>query len=157
LIPAVQAIQSDEALEALSGYLPPDCRDVLHGLAAGMTLEEALNEMLGIETGAASPAVDSGDFSNVACAPCFDLVLVEGEEHLKEILAASMDEWRIFLHPYQRKLVEWNTNGAININGAAGTGKTVVLMHRAVHLARKLTNPKRECLLQLYQQPFNYH
>lgn len=149
LIPAVRAVRSDESLEALSDYLPPDCRDVLHGLAAGMSLHEALVEMLGVEEGQTKPT-GPGDFTNVRNSPCFDLVLIEGEEHLKDILAASLDEWRIFLHPYQRKLVEWKTNGPLNINGAAGTGKTVVLMHRAVHLARNLTDAKSRVLVTTF-------
>ena len=36
LLPAVRAVKSDAALEAIADYLPPDCRDVLYGLAAGM-------------------------------------------------------------------------------------------------------------------------
>lgn len=144
LIPAVQAISSDDSLEALSDYLPKDCRDVLMGIAAGMTLDEALNEMLGIGASPVRELVPEGpgDFTNVGQQANFDLVLVEGEEHLKDILQASLEEWRIFLHPYQRKLVEWETNGPMNINGAAGTGKTVCLIHRAVHLAKRLKVPK---------------
>lgn len=149
LIPAVRAVRTDAALEALSDYLPPDCRDVLHGLAAGMSLEEALDEMLGLWGSSRKPD-GPGDFSNVAKTPSFDLVLVEGEDHFKDILAASLDEWRIFLHPYQRKLVEWNVNGPLNINGAAGTGKTVVLMHRAVHLARNLGDAKARVLVTTF-------
>lgn len=147
LIPAVQAINSDESLEALSDYLPKDCRDVLMGIAAGMSLDEALNEMLGLDATPAPELVPDGpgDFTNVARRANFDLVLVEGEEHLKDILQASLEEWRIFLHPYQKKLVAWETKGPMNINGAAGTGKTVCLIHRAVHLGSKLkeTNGKR--------------
>lgn len=66
-----------------------------------------------------------------------DLVLVQGEEHLREILSEDIEEWRVFLHPYQRKLVEWNTRGPMKIFGAAGTGKTVALMHRAAWLAQR--------------------
>jgi len=80
----------------------------------------------------------------------FDLVLVEGEEHLKDILKASLEEWRIFLHPYQRKLVEWETKGPMNIHGSAGTGKTVALMHRAVYLANQLDNPKDRVLVTTF-------
>lgn len=139
LIPAVRAIRSDSGLESLARYLPADCRDILYGIAAGMTVDEALQEMLGITVGAAPEGLEGGgDFRMIDRAPNFDLVFVEGEEHLKDILAASLEEWRIFLHPYQKKLVEWQTKGPMSINGAAGTGKTVALMHRAVHLARKL-------------------
>ena len=65
-------------------------------------------------------------------------MLVEGEDELKRNLQGDLEEWRIFLHPYQKKIVTWKTNGPMNITGAAGTGKTVALMHRAVHLARGL-------------------
>jgi mRNA-degrading endonuclease RelE of RelBE toxin-antitoxin system len=152
LIAAVKAIHSDEALTALADYLPPDCRDVLIGIAAGLSLDDALEEMLGVnavETAAVSP--DSpGDFTKLEKTPNFDLVLVEGEEHLKDILKGSLEQWRIFLHPYQRKLVEWHTKRPMNISGAAGTGKTVALMHRAVHLARRLENPKDRVLVTTF-------
>lgn len=150
LIPAVRAIQTDGSLEALSDYLPPDCRDVLFGIAAGMTIEEALKELLGLDEDTDAGVQGGGDFSKIDRSPNFDLVLVTGEEHLKDILSASMDEWRIFLHPYQKKLVEWNTKGPMNITGAAGTGKTVALMHRAVYLARKIKEPKDQVLFTTF-------
>ena len=120
LIPAVKALKSDSSLESLSEYLPPDCRDVLHGVAAGMSLDEALQEMLGITAVEEEALVvdGPGDFSDIERQPNFDLVLVEGEEELKNILSASLEEWRIFLHPYQRKLVEMNAKGPMNITGA---------------------------------------
>lgn len=152
LIPAVKAIRSDDSLEALSDYLPSACKDVLFGIASGMSLNEALEEMLGLSAAAkASTApVGPGDFSHIEDSANFDLVLVEGEEHLKDILAASLEEWRIFLHPYQRKLVESKTKGPMNITGSAGTGKTVALMHRAVYLARKLEDPKARVLVTTF-------
>ncbi len=148
LIPAVRAVSSDSALEALSNYLPPGCRDVLMGLAAGMTIDEALDEMLGI--GTTGQEVDVGDFSGIDQTPNFDLLLVEGEEHLKSVLQASLEEWRVFLHPYQRKLVEWDVKGPMSITGAAGTGKTVAVMHRAIHLARHLESPRERVLLTTF-------
>lgn len=138
LIPAVQSISSDDGLESLSEYLPPDCRDVLYGIAAGMTVEEALMEMLNAEPAVAAAQTEgTGDFTKINESPNFDLVLVENQEELRRILAGTLEEWRIFLHPYQRKLVEWQPNGPVNITGAAGTGKTVALLHRAVWLSQK--------------------
>nr|WP_321464383.1 UvrD-helicase domain-containing protein [uncultured Desulfobulbus sp.] len=144
LIPAVRAIRTDNGLESLSRYLPADCRDILYGIAAGMTVDEALQEMLGMTADALPESLEGGgDFRMIDRAPNFDLVLIDGEEHLRDILAASLEEWRIFLHPYQKKLVEWVTKGPMSITGSAGTGKTVALMHRAVHLARKLRKSKQ--------------
>jgi len=158
LIPAVKSIKTDAALEALAEYLPPDCRDVLFGLAAGMSLDEALEEMLfagtlGVE---GTKAEGPGDFTQIRTAPNFDLVLVENEEALKEILESSLEEWRVFLHPYQRKLVNWKTKGPMKITGAAGTGKTVALIHRAVQLARKLSVATDKVLITTFTTNLSY-
>ena len=151
LIPAVQSIKSDDGLEAISEYLPPDCRDVLYGIAAGMSVEEALLEMLNAEPATASTVVEgTGDFTKIEQSPNFDLVLVEGQEELKKILAGTLEEWRIFLHPCQRKLVHWQPNGPMNITGAAGTGKTVALLHRAVWLANRLEAAKDRVLVTTF-------
>jgi superfamily I DNA/RNA helicase len=53
-------------------------------------------------------------------------------------LNRSLEEWRVFLHPSQRSIVFNNAKGPMKITGTAGTGKTVALLHRAVHLAQNL-------------------
>lgn len=64
--------------------------------------------------------------------------LIEDDTALAEVLASgSFEKWRIFLHPEQKTYVEVNTRGPYRVTGGAGTGKTVVLVHRAVRLARK--------------------
>lgn len=158
LIPAVKSIKSDEALTALSEYLPPDCRDVLFGLAAGMSLDEAIEEMLfaGTTETVTVKAEGPGDFSQIQTAPNFDLILVENEDALKEILESSLEEWRVFLHPYQRKIVNWKTKGPMKITGAAGTGKTVALIHRAVQLARKLKLATDKVLITTFTTNLSY-
>lgn len=68
--------------------------------------------------------------------------LIADDAALAEILASgSFEEWRIFLHPEQRTYVEVSTRGPYRVTGGAGTGKTVVLVHRAVRLARQATEP----------------
>ncbi|MET4638015.1 UvrD-helicase domain-containing protein [Mycetocola sp. 2940] len=52
------------------------------------------------------------------------------------MLAAPVEEWMTFLHPDQSKLIRRNFNGPSRIRGAAGTGKTVIGLHRAAYLAR---------------------
>ena len=83
LVPAVKSIQNDAGLEALSDYLPPDCRDVLYGIAAGLSLHDAMEEMLGAATTAEAAPESPGDFTRIQETPNFDLVLVAGEEELK--------------------------------------------------------------------------
>ncbi|MBR6862355.1 MAG: UvrD-helicase domain-containing protein [Acidaminococcaceae bacterium] len=70
-------------------------------------------------------------------------VVVEGEEELRRIMAEPLEKWRVFLHPTQRKIVNKNYSGAARVLGGAGTGKTVVAMHRAKHLAAGLKDKER--------------
>ena len=49
----------------------------------------------------------------------------------------DFEQWTVFLHPDQERLVKGNYRGPVLIEGGPGTGKTVVGMHRAVELATK--------------------
>lgn len=64
------------------------------------------------------------------------LVSVEDDD-LRRMLAAPMEAWIAFLHPSQRGVATRSFAGPATIAGGAGTGKTVVAMHRARHLARQ--------------------
>jgi hypothetical protein len=63
------------------------------------------------------------------------------EVFLAGALAEPIESWMAFLHPTQAKLVRRSFNGPARIRGSAGTGKTVVGLHRAAYLAR--TQPQR--------------
>ena len=63
------------------------------------------------------------------------------------MLDAPLEKWRIFLHPSQRQLVERGWNGPVRVLGGAGTGKTVVAMHRAAWLAREVFTGERDRIL----------
>jgi hypothetical protein len=90
LIPAVRAVRNDEDFERLSDYLPPEASQILFGIAAGMSLNNALNEMLGGLDEIEKPSTP-GDFSHLADMTNMDLVLVQGEEHLQEILSEDIE------------------------------------------------------------------
>ena len=150
LIPAVRQIRNRFDLEALGTYLPADSKEVLINIADGLSLDDALSQVIGNDISeSVVPEVEGpGDFSKLTERINRDLVIIEGEDHLKAIFeGGTLEEWRIFLHPRQLKIVEWKVNGPMSITGAAGTGKTVALMHRAVHQARQLENSKDRVLL----------
>jgi hypothetical protein len=67
---------------------------------------------------------------------------------LESLMAEPIEEWMAFLHPDQAKLVRRSFNGPSRIRGAAGTGKTVVGLHRAAYLAR--SNPTGKVLVTTY-------
>lgn len=69
-------------------------------------------------------------------------------EELQRALDAPWETWTVFLHPEQRQLVDRHYNGPARASGSAGTGKTVLALHRAVALAR--ANPEARVLLTTF-------
>lgn len=68
-------------------------------------------------------------------------VMTDADE-LARALDYPWDKWTVFLHPAQRQLVEKEYNGPARVTGSAGTGKTIVALHRAVHLARESSDSR---------------
>lgn len=91
------------------------------------TVPEPVVPMAGASTGSSSGGAEQG-------------ALLSPEEVndalLQAVLAQPIEEWMSFLHPQQAKLVRRSFAGPSRIRGPAGTGKTVVGLHRAAHLAR---------------------
>ena len=69
-------------------------------------------------------------------------------EELQRALDFPWEKWTVFLHPEQRQWVERDYTGPARVSGSAGTGKTIVALHRAVHLAR--TCPDARVLLTTF-------
>ena len=69
-------------------------------------------------------------------------------EELERALEFPWEKWTVFLHPEQRQWVERDYNGPTRVSGSAGTGKTIVALHRAAFLAR--ANPDARVLLATF-------
>lgn len=76
--------------------------------------------------------------------------VIANVEELERALEAPWEKWIVFLHPAQRHLVEREYSGPARVFGSAGTGKTIVALHRAVHLAR--ANPDARVLLTTFSE-----
>lgn len=61
--------------------------------------------------------------------------IIGDQQELAAALDAPWDDWAVFLHPAQQEFVDRDFNGPARVIGSAGTGKTVVALHRAVRLA----------------------
>ena len=68
--------------------------------------------------------------------------IINTHDELKRILEEPLERWAVFLHPDQRAIVEKNINGPMKVTGSAGTGKTVVALHRTVYLAKQNKEPR---------------
>lgn len=76
---------------------------------------------------------------------------IADQDELEQALAFPWEKWGVFLHPSQRALVDQTFAGPARVAGSAGTGKTIVAIHRAVRLARQ--NPNARILLASFSQP----
>lgn len=125
-------------LEAAQVFLPQNQWDVLYGLAAGISPEEVWAE-LGVEPGHA--AYDAEDITAAVERTPERVVLVEGPDELMEVFRHPFALWRVYLHPTQHRVAHAAFNGSARVTGGPGTGKTVVALHRAHHLARAGAGP----------------
>jgi superfamily I DNA/RNA helicase/mRNA-degrading endonuclease RelE of RelBE toxin-antitoxin system len=146
LLALVRALRAHAELEAAVGRLPPMAYEGLVYLASGESLAD-VRDALGLAGPA--PAVAPDDFAAAlqVGASKKHFVVVDNDEALQAMLDAPLEKWRIFLHPSQRQLVERVWAGPVRVLGGAGTGKTVVAMHRAAWLAREVHTGDRDRIL----------
>lgn len=127
------------SVDGLFARLPDEAAEALLDYATGGRLEDHV---------AVRAPAGADPFSHPDAQRRFRLV--EGVEELKAALDAPFAQWAVFLHPTQRALVEKAWGGPARVSGSAGTGKTIVALHRAVHLARQ---PGTHVLLATFSEP----
>ena len=141
LLNYTKSLASKTALYKAKNIYPTDAFEGLSWLAEDIPLEEVM-ELLDSERGEAKTTDNIGAaLTHPDTLKSF--VVVDGEDELRNIMSAPLEKWRVFLHPTQRKLVNKDYSGPVRVLGSAGTGKTVVAMHRAKYLASKLGVGKR--------------
>ena len=130
----VREVNEGTLLE-LALHLPREAAEALLSLAVGETPEVA-------------PTIAAGadPFDHPDAQRRFRVM--NNVEELERALNYPWDKWAVFLHPAQRDLVERSFNGPARVSGSAGTGKTVVALHRAVYLAR--STPDARVLLTTF-------
>ncbi|MDT3440355.1 MULTISPECIES: UvrD-helicase domain-containing protein [unclassified Pseudofrankia] len=145
-----RALTDVAQLETAKAFLPDSQWSVLYGLVAGMSPEEVWADIAADVTGLtgdkAPPVPADGVTADQARFDPDDVtaaversqdrvVLVSGPAALLDMLSHPFDLWRIFLHPVQNKVALGHFRGPARVTGGPGTGKTVVALHRARHLA----------------------
>ncbi len=133
LLGQVRSIHTEVELDAVQGLLPVEAYEGLFLIAAGDTVSDILNSR---ET-RVDRAIDIDDFAAAieTAESQARFVVVADEETMAAMLNSPLSQWRVFLHPTQRKLAQGDRSGPMRVLGGAGTGKTVLAMHRAKWLA----------------------
>ena len=141
LISFARGIREAEEFYTKKSSFPADTFEILSWLVEGFPVDEVKalareERESGKVSGSLAEALDRPETLK-------SFVVVEGEDELRLIMAEPLEKWRVFLHPTQRKIVNRNYSGAARVLGGAGTGKTVVAIHRAKYLAAGLTDKER--------------
>src|ERR1017187_6919357 len=126
---------TDATVLELADHLPAEAAEALLNLATGVT--PPVPQVL---------AASAGPFDHPDAQRRFRVM--SNLEELERALDYPWEKWTVFLHPAQRQLVERSYNGPARVSGSAGTGKTIVALHRAVFLAR--ANPDARVLLTTF-------
>lgn len=148
MIPAIRRIQREADLDALQASLPVEAYEGLFLLAAG----DAVSQILSDRETRVDRKVDVDDFDKAleTAESQSRFVVVTSDAELMAILNAPLAQWRVFLHPQQRKLATGDRSGPVRILGGAGTGKTVLALHRARWLAKNRTPEGKKVLVTTF-------
>lgn len=130
----VRAADEDSILE-IADHLPGEAAEALLELATGSTPQVQ-----------APVAAGTDPFAHPDAQRRFRVMSNLAE--LEQALEYPWEKWTVFLHPAQKQLVEQDYSGPAKVAGSAGTGKTIVALHRAVFLAR--SNPDARVLLTTF-------
>jgi len=126
---------NEDSLLELADHLPGEAAEALLELATGGRPQVA------------APAPPSASpFEHPDAQRRFRVM--SNVEELAQALEFPWEKWTVFLHPAQRQWVERDYSGPARVSGSAGTGKTIVALHRAVFLARK--HPEARVLLTTF-------
>ncbi|WP_066884061.1 UvrD-helicase domain-containing protein [Carbonactinospora thermoautotrophica] len=145
-------IRNEAQLDALGALIPEPQYLVLTGLASGMTPEEVWQELAGtfLAENTKPEKIDPDDLVTAMERSQGRIALVDGPEELLAFFDRPIALWRVFLHPRQEKVAyRPSYSGPAKVTGGAGTGKTVVALHRAKHLAERLAREGRPGLVLL--------
>lgn len=127
-------LADEDSLLDLADHLPAEAAEALLELATGGKPQVS------------QPSVGADPYSHPDAMRRFRVM--NDVEELTRALDYPWEKWTIFLHPAQRQWVERDYSGPARVSGSAGTGKTIVALHRAVFLARK--HPEARVLLATF-------
>jgi superfamily I DNA/RNA helicase/mRNA-degrading endonuclease RelE of RelBE toxin-antitoxin system len=144
----VRSIRNESEFAQCKKDLPVDTVEYLSFLLQGEPYEEVLALAQENQKGPAQKMTFAEAVANPQASR--HIAMITSDEQLTEILDQPLDRWRVFLHPSQKELVERQYNGPVRVLGGAGTGKTVVAMHRARQLVRNLLDKKERVLVTTY-------
>lgn len=141
---AVRDLTTENDLNAALANSPSWEAGALTALASGMDIEGVRSDLaLDVDDADEASDIADNDAETIAgllmdaAASEFHYVGTSSDAVRHIIEGGDFDKWRVFLHPSQQGLVDRDFSGPARVTGGAGTGKTVVIVHRATSLLKK--------------------
>ncbi len=128
----------EESIFEVIPHLPQEAQEALLCLAVGEAPKPIVVPEIADETG----------FEHPDAMRRFRLLNTPDE--LRIALEYPWDKWAVFLHPSQQTTVDKDFSGPAKVSGSAGTGKTIVTIHRAHSLAK--LHPGKKVLLTTFSK-----
>jgi superfamily I DNA/RNA helicase/mRNA-degrading endonuclease RelE of RelBE toxin-antitoxin system len=147
MLPILKYVRNmEDLINSVKGYVSNDIFEVLEFCVSGFPVEE-IKDCFSQE-----PVLKEDTLSTLLDKQINQsyIKVFTDDEEIKKVLDDPIDYWRIFIHPVQRKYVignDGNYNGSFQLKGSAGTGKTVVAMHRAKYLAENVYTSEGDQIL----------
>jgi superfamily I DNA/RNA helicase len=127
---------TEETFFDLAGHLPQEAAEALLDFAATGQLKKPV-------------AVTVDPYAHPDAQRRFRIL--EGHEELAAALDQPFEKWAVFLHPSQRLIVDRDFSGPVRVVGSAGTGKTVVALHRVARILKN--DPTAKVLMTTFSDP----
>lgn len=130
LIKLALAVTTDAELDDIVRGAPLLSKDILYGLAAGMSLEDVRREITSPVRLEEQPNLD-----DIKAALTRTKVSSLDDDLQHAVEEGDFRTWKVFLHPTQQRIAYRDYRGSARVTGGPGTGKTIVALHRVKHLA----------------------
>ncbi|WP_405135707.1 3'-5' exonuclease [Nocardia sp. NBC_01388] len=147
------AAADDFAINAIAAEVDGWQGDALLDLACGTGIDE-IRKKYSFTDNPVDETLDEDTQILVALdhpASKMQFTYIDDTEELRRVIeGGDFAAWRTFLHPEQRTYAEKDFKGAFRLSGGAGTGKTVVAIHRARNLSKQ--NPDARIILTTFNK-----
>ena len=140
--PFLLGIDSDPQLDELKEFIPEITLEALKFAWMGESVDEVIRYVASAKT-----TEQDSDLATVltSAANQRNLVEVRRTDELAKFYKGDFADWMVYLHHTQRQMAEGHFKGPVKLTGGAGTGKTVVALHRAKHLMKN-TRGRAACI-----------
>lgn len=150
---ALTTSAQDDYIYDIVKHLPSEKRALAFDVAVTLRngdVDGALNR-IDLYFGRAAPidTLSPEEILNINDGNSVKRIRIDSDEYLdwigKYVRSSTYQDWMLFMHPQQERIVSSKFEGPTKLSGVSGSGKTCVVVMRSIHLAKR--NPSKPILI----------